>query len=114
VTRTRIASVLVVTVAALAHGHELEQDSRLQQLVADDEARNADSTGREMVVAWNVIARQMQPNANVIVTHSHMFAIIHIGMHDGINSVRLWLAGDLTAQSVAVLAGRWGSAIGGA
>jgi hypothetical protein len=53
----------------------------------DDEARHADGTGREMVLAWNVIARQLQPNANVIVPHTRMFAIIHIGMHDGINSV---------------------------
>ena len=59
-----------------------------QAVGPDDEARNADSTGREMVIAWNVIARQMQPNANVIVPHSRMFAIIHIGMHDGINSVQ--------------------------
>jgi hypothetical protein len=62
-----------------------EQD---QAVDTDVEASHSNRIGREMVVDWNRIARQMQPNANVIVPHSRMFAIIHIGMHDGINSVQ--------------------------
>jgi cytochrome c peroxidase len=41
VTRTRIAAVLILIVAALPQAHELVQDSRLQQLLADDEAQLA-------------------------------------------------------------------------
>jgi hypothetical protein len=59
-----------------------------QAVGTDVEARHANRVGREIVVDWNRIARQMQPNANVIVPHSRMFAIIHLGMHDAINSVQ--------------------------
>ena len=43
--------------------------------------------GPRLAIEWNHIARQMQPNANVIVPHSRMFAIIHIGLHDAMNAV---------------------------
>ena len=58
---------------------------------ADEERVSTTATeliaGPKLAIDWNRIARQMQPNANVIVPHSRMFAIIHIGLHDAMNAV---------------------------
>ena len=43
---SRIAAILLIIVAALPQGHELVQDSRLQQLLADGEAQLADALQR--------------------------------------------------------------------
>ncbi|HEX2443901.1 MAG TPA: hypothetical protein VHJ77_08145 [Vicinamibacterales bacterium] len=56
--RTRFAALLFVTLAVLAHGHELAQESRFQQVLADDEAQLAGAL-RELEASSRVDTRKV-------------------------------------------------------
>ena len=60
-----------------------EEIARAQSAVEEDSA-----FGRNVIIDWNFIAHEMEPSSAFVMPLSRMFAMIHVGMHDAINSIK--------------------------